>query len=277
MSTATSGVKGSLGDVNRTSQAAMRLGHQLITGKKIQTPQDGPSAWLEAGRAQSAAGYLDAIHTGLNELATNIRVAGTTMQAIGELLGVMKGQLEQAQKYPVGNPVRQQLISDSNETRRQIDDLVNTTVPQGARKIMSDPVTDPQAGDIQVLVGLNGERKTVHGQQVDTGSGGLNISVLKVNATDTQIQNALQALTSAQTTLSARQAGLGADTTDIVRYLDQSSSVSAFFQSAAESLTGVDETQAALELQAVGMQQSLAMQSLVSINSGRDAILELLR
>ena len=41
-------------------------------------------------------------------------------------------------------------------------------------------------------------------------------------------------------------------------------------------VVNMDETEAALELQSVNMQQSLAMQSLASISSRRDAILELL-
>jgi len=276
MSTVTSAVKGSLRDISKASQAASRLGQQLITGKKVQKPQDDPSAWLQAGRAKSAAGYLNAIHTGLNELATNIRVADTTMQAIGKLLTVMQGQLEQARKYPAGDPARQQLISDSNGTRRQIDDLVYTTLPPGARSLMSDPARDPLAGDTQALVGLNGQLKTVHRQQVDIGTGGLQIPALAVRATDVQIQNALQVVKSAETILAARQGGLAADAADISRYLKQGASISTFYQSEAESLTGVDETQAAVELQNASMQQSLALQSLVSVNASRDAILELL-
>src|SRR5690349_12054461 len=116
MSMVPSAARASLSDLSKASEAAAPLGQQLITGKKVQTPRDGPSAWLEAGRAQSTAGYLDAVHTGLNELATIIRVADTTMQAIGEQLVAMHGQLEQAQKYPAGDPAREQLISSANGT-----------------------------------------------------------------------------------------------------------------------------------------------------------------
>src|SRR5579871_4365824 len=106
MSTVTSAVTGSLRDVSKANEAATRLGQQLITGKKVATPQDDPSAWLESGRAQSTASYLDAIHTGLNELATNISVADTTMQAIGQLVSTMQGQIQEAQAYAAGDPVR---------------------------------------------------------------------------------------------------------------------------------------------------------------------------
>lgn len=277
MSMIPSAARASLKDLSQAGKTAARLGQQLTTGKKVQAAQDDPSTWLQARRAQSAAGYLDAIHTGLNEVATNIRVADTTMQAIGEHLAAMQGQLEQAQKYPAGDPVRQQLISGSNGTRQQIDDLVNTAVPAGARNLLSDPASNPQAANIQALVGIHGELKTVHRQQVDTGPDGLNISGLSVNATDAQIQTALQVLQSAQTTLAARRNGLVADAADITRYLAQSSSVSGLYQSQAESLTAGDTTEAAVELQSVSVRQSLAVQSLAGIATDRSAILELLQ
>jgi hypothetical protein len=277
MSTIPSSARGSLRDLSQASEAATRLGQQLTTGKKVRTPKDDPATWLQAGRAQSTAGYLDAIHTGLNELATNIRVANTTMQAIGSHLSTMKSQLEQALKYPAGDSTRQQLITNADGMRQQIDDLVNTAVPSGARHLLSDPVIDPQAGDVQALVGINGERKIVHRQQVDTRPGGLNISKLLVAAGDAQIQVALQALDSAQTRLAARQNGLSADAADVSRYIDQSASVSGLYQSQAEALTAGNPTEAALELQSVNVRQSLAVQSLASVSTNRNAILELLQ
>jgi len=105
----------------------------------------------------------------------------------------------------------------------------------------------------------------------------LNISSLSVNATDTQIQSALQVLQSAQTTLAARRNGLVADAADITRYLGQSSSVSGLYQSQAESLTAGDTTEAAVELQSVSVRQSLAVQSLAGVATDRSAILELLQ
>jgi hypothetical protein len=276
MSSITSVVNGSLRDISKAKQTATKLGQQLITGKKVETPVDDPSAWLEAGRAQSTAGYLDAVHTGLNELATNIQVADTTMQAIGQDLGTMQGLLEEAQKQPVGDPMREQLLASFNSTRQQIDDLVNTTSQASARNLMTDPALNPQAGDIQALVGLNGESRIVHAQPVDTGPAGLDVSDLPAGATDVQIQAALQNLGTAQQTLAARRNGLAADAGDISRYISQGSQVSNFYQSQAESLTGGDATEAAVELQSINVQQSLAIQSLASISTNRSAVLDLL-
>jgi flagellin-like hook-associated protein FlgL len=276
MSTVTGAIQGPLGDIGKAGQAATRLGQQLITGRKINKAQDGPSTWLQAARSQSTAGLLDAIHTGLNELATSISAADTSMQAIGKLLSTMQGELEQAQKYQPGEPERRQLIVNANGIRQQIDDLVYTTSPAGARNLMSDPNRNAAAGSIQAVVGINGEAKVVHSQQVDVGKNGLNISLVPVNASDQQLQSALQNLDTAQTTLDARRNGLATDASDITRYTAQSSSVSAFYQGEAESLTGVDETEAALELQSVNVRQSLAVESLMSITTSRNDILQLL-
>src|SRR5690242_9136792 len=118
MSMFTSGVSRSLRDMHRADDATARLARQLMTGRKLETAANGPSAWLAAERAGSAAGYLDAIHTGLNEAATGIRVADQTMQAIGEHLQIMQGQLEQARQYPPGDPARAQLTADFNTVRQ---------------------------------------------------------------------------------------------------------------------------------------------------------------
>jgi len=277
MSMISSTVNGSLRDLSKAGKSATRLGQQLITGKKVQSPADNPAAWLQAGRAQSTAGLLDAIHAGLNELATNIQVADTTMQAVGRDLGTMQSQLEEALKHPAGDPVRQQLVASFNSTRQQIDDLVNGTSQAGARNLMTDPASNPQAGDIQALVGLTGEMKIVHAQQVDTGKTGLQVPDVPVDATDSQLQAALANLKTAEQTLAARRNGLAADAGDISRYLDRGTRVSGFYQAQAESLTGGDPNEAAVELQSVNVQQSLALQSLASISTNRSALLELLQ
>jgi flagellin-like hook-associated protein FlgL len=271
------GVSRSLQDVQRADEDAGKLGQQLITGRKIQAPADGPSQWLEASRTTSAAGTLDVLHTGLNEVATNIGVVDTTMQAIGNELETMQSQLEEALKYPAGDPSRTQLLQDFNTVRQQVDDLVNTTSPAGARNLMSDPAKNPQAGAIQALVGPNGETKTVRAQVVDTGPAGLNIPSLRTTANDVTVQGALDQVSAAQSTLAARRQGLGADAADISRYEGQISATSSFYQSNTEALTSADTTEAAVQLQSVNTQRSLAVEALSSIGTMRSAVLELLQ
>src|SRR5438045_3541682 len=142
-----SGVTRSLRDASRAEEAAARLGRQLMTGQKIQAPKDDPSTWLEAARGRSAAGLLDAIHTGLTEAATNIQIADTSMQAIGKHLDVMHGALKQALEFAPGDPARLQAIRNFNNVLPQIDDMVYTTPQAGARDLMS-------GGSIAVRVGL---------------------------------------------------------------------------------------------------------------------------
>lgn len=263
----TSGVSRSLRDVHRADETTARLGRELMTGKKLGSAADAPSAWLGAQRAGSTAGFLDAIHTGLNEAATSIRVADQTMAAIAQHLQIMQGQVEQAMQYPPGNPARNQSIADFNTVRGQLDELVNTAKPDTARNLMG-------AGSLNVLVGLHGEHRTVHAQAVDPGPAGLNLPMLDPNSDLTQ---ALADVKSAQLTLGVRRQGLGSDAADITRYEAQNARVTSFYESHAESLTAADPAETAVKLQSVDVQRSLAMQTLGGISNLRSAVLELLR
>src|SRR5262245_6539929 len=129
-------------DAGKAEKAATRLGRELTTGRKVATPQDDPSTWMVAQRAQATAGLLDTIHTGLSEVATNIRVADATMQAVGEQLGTMHGTLTEARKFPAGDPARQRYIADFNGFGQQIDDTVWTLSQSGARELLTNPAGD---------------------------------------------------------------------------------------------------------------------------------------
>jgi flagellin-like hook-associated protein FlgL len=267
MSMFTGGVTNCLRDVRRADETAARIGRQLTTGKKLNAPADGPFPWLAAGRAGTASSALHTIHTALNQVGTTIRVADQSMAAIGKDLQVMQSHLEQAQLYPLGNPARDVLIADYNTLREQIDELVNTTSPEGARKLVAGE-------DMEVLVGLNGGRKTVHGQLVGTGPLGLNLPLLDsaadLSAAAAQIKNA-------QAVLSARRQGLAADLADITRYDDQGLAIAGFYDSHAESLAAADSEEDAATLQAVAVQRSLSVEALNSISSVRSGLLELLK
>lgn len=266
MSIFTSGVSRTLRDVHSADDSTARLGRELMTGKKLEGSADGPAAWLAAQRAGSTAGYLDVIHTGLNEAAVNIRVADQTMQAIGEHLKVMQGQLAEAQQYRGDDRQRRHLIADFNTMRQQIDDLVNTTSPQGARNLMT-------GGDIDVLVGMHGESRRVHGQPVEVGPSGLNLPTLSHSS---DLAQAADEIAAAQTALSTRRQALGVDASDIARYLAQNTQIASFYQSHAESLAAADPVEASVQLQSVGVQRSLAVETLGSISNMRTALLELL-
>jgi flagellin-like hook-associated protein FlgL len=277
MSMFTSGINRALDSVKSADLAATWLGQQLTTGRKIQAAENDPSTWLEAKRADSASTYLDAVHAGLDEVSTNLAVVNTTMETIAQHLQIMQGQLKQALNMPAGDPIRQQYIANFNTVRDQIDQLVNTTSPGVARDLMSDPAADPQTGNMQVLVGANGETRTVHAQEVDTHATGLNISAVDpVMATNADLQASLDNLTAAQSTLAGRQMALGADTGDINKYATQTAQASSVYQAQADSLTGGDPTEAAIQLQSVQVQRSLAIQTLATISNDRKAVLGLL-
>ena len=271
----TSGLNSALDDLRGADQTASRIGQQLTTGRKIRSPQDDPSTWLEASRASATSTYLDAVRTGLSEVSTNLGTVDATMQAIGRHLQDMKGQLEKALSVPADDPSRTQYIANFNAIRDQIDGLVDTA-PPAARSLMTSPAGDPAAGDIKVLTGL-GQSRTVHAQAVDTGGAGLNLAPLDpAQVTDADLHDALASLATAQDTLANRQAALGVDEAAIRQYQNQTAETSGVYQAHTDALTSGDPAEASLELQSVELRHSLALQALASISNDRRALLGLL-
>jgi flagellin-like hook-associated protein FlgL len=273
----TSGIARSLLDLNRANRAADTLGRQLASGKKIERPEDDPGTWAEADRVKSSASFLDAIHTGLNMVATNVRVADTAMQAIENEIGVMQDVLREALTHPPGDPARNALVNTFTTVHGQIDELVNTTHDEGARRILSDPAVYPQAGDLHVVIGPNGAQGTVHARQVHTGPGGLNIPALDpATATDVAINAVLDSLSRAATTLGSRRAGLALDAGQVAFHAEDNARVAGMYRANAEALQNVDLAEAAVTLQSVNTQRSLAIESIGAIVNAREGLLALL-
>ena len=275
MLTPTHGIAQTLLDLRSAGSTAARLGRQLTMGSTLASPADNPAQWAEADSAQSSASYLDAVHASLNQTATNIHVADLVMDAISRLLDLMKQQLVEALDHPAG-PARDQRIANFNNIRLQIDDLINNTEDEGARRIMADPTVDPGAGDQQVPIGPDGVRKIIHAREVHTGPGGLNIPALDPALSKDEIFAAVDGLGRGKAALTARRAALAQDAQDILRYQENNTRTADLYRVQAESLRTTDFTEAAAELQSAELRRSLAIQTLGSITEQRAKLLELL-
>jgi flagellin len=272
----THSVSRSLLDIQRADRATARLGRELNTGNRINSAADDPASWVEASRAQATATYLDAVHTGLHEAATVVHEVDISMGAIGTFLDLMKQQLVQALDRPAGDPNRDALLQNFNRIRQQIDSLVNTA-GEGARKIMSDPAVDPQAGDLRVRIGTDGAAKTISARQVHTGATGLHIPAVAAGAANDEINSAVNNLDAANATLAARRAALDRDAQDLKRYQAGNTQISDIYTARGESLQIADPTETAAEMQSVDLRRALALQTLAGLTTARASLLGLLR
>lgn len=257
------------------------LTQRLITGKKIASPKDNPSAWEKASTSNAAFNRLQSINSSLNMIAMNIRIADTTMDTIGDDLDIMQSQLEMMinnyPSFPQDSPERAELIKDFNELRTQIDQMTMPSEDEGAKKIMSDPAVVTNAGDWEIMVGENNAKKTIHSQQVHTGPTGLNIPELPENATDSEIVEAIANLRTAKGTLEQKRMGLEKDAAGIARWLEHNTKTANFHRNRAERIENADMNEVAAQIKSVELRHSLSIELIRSITETQSQLIALLR
>jgi len=257
------------------------LTQRLPTGKKIASPKDNPSAWEKASTSNAAFNRLQSINSSLNMIAMNIRIADTTMGTIGDHLDTMKSQLEMMiNNYPPflqDSPERAELIKGFNDLRTQIDLMTMPSDDEGAKKIMADTAVVTDAGDWEIMVGENNEKKTLHSQQVHTGPSGLNIPELPENATDSEIVEAIANLRAARDTLEQKRMGLANDAAGIARWLEHNTKTANFHRNRAERIVNADMNEVAAQIKSVELRQSLAIEVMRGITENQSQLIALLR
>jgi len=151
----------------------------------------------------------------INLLAATVRGADKSMQKIDEQIEQMKDRLlEYVKHYPPfgqDSQERIKLMKLFKAFRKQIDQLTIPADNFGAMKIMADPSSTSDAGDLEFEMNTRGNHMTIHSRQVHTGPGGLNIPELPGEATDEAIYAAINNLESAHEILSQRRGELSAD------------------------------------------------------------------
>jgi flagellin-like hook-associated protein FlgL len=260
----------------RTMKTMDALTQKLSTGKKISAPKDDPVGWANARRSRSTFQSLQAVNDSLNMVAMSIRTADNAMESIGKLIDQMKAQLEVIVKnyppFPPGSEDRVKLLNSFNMLKRQIDQLTIPPNNRGVWKILSDPASNPEAGDWNILTGPNGEQRTIHNEQVNTGPTGLNIPEMSANATDQQISSMIDTIETAKSTLTNRRNSLAMDATGLTSAQDYNSKIAALNQSYADSLELGDMTETTAELQSIQVKQTLNIEAIKSITGAQSQL-----
>lgn len=275
------GINQALFNLKGLNKTMDSLTQRLSTGEKINTPKDNPSAWAAASNSHSAFNRLQAINSGLNMVAMNIRIADTTMGTIDDYLEKMKSQLNRIIKnyppFPPDSPERAELLKGFSAFRKQIDQMTLPPPEEDAKKIMADPSVVPGAGDWEVMVGENGVRKTIHSQQVHTGPEGLDIPELPEEPTDAEIADAAANLRTAKDTLVQKRAGLAFDAVGIARWQSHNTRTANFHRNREEKIKNVDMNEVAAQIKSVEVRQALTIEIIRGITENQSQLTALLR
>jgi flagellin len=246
---------------------------QLSTGKKVNSPKDDPAAWASIRRNRNEFDNYTAVNDSLNGVATSVKIADSSMNAIGKTMEEMRNSLETitgtTPPLPVGDPQRDKLIQAYNQMRDQIDQLASPS-DEGAKKLLTGP------DDWTISIGPNGMVRTIRAEEVHVGPTGLNIPELNTGASDVEIQQALDSLTTAKGTLQTRQQMLQLDSVAIARAQEYNGTLATAHLAQAEKAEAADTNEAAAIEKSLELRQTLSEQSLKILNDAESRILQLL-
>ncbi|MCX6139005.1 MAG: hypothetical protein NTV54_16115 [Ignavibacteriales bacterium] len=238
-----------------------KISSKLSTGKKINAAKEEPVAWTSVSKRDAKYNELTSVKESLGEVAASIHEADSTMGVINGVMDQMKSTLQQITKsfppYPPGSEERIKLLKTFAAFRQQIEDL--TFPPDaGAKKILS------AGGDNEwtIAIGSDGMARTVRKEEVHPGPTGLNIPDLTINASDTEINSALDSLEKASVTLQDKRERLAVDAAGIARTDTFTGAMATVNKRTSESDNAADMNDAAAQLKSIDIQQSLSYATL---------------
>jgi flagellin-like hook-associated protein FlgL len=267
--------------LNQTINTIDSLARKFSTGRRINSAKEGSSKWGQVGQSQSTFHNLQAINSSLNLVAKSIRIADKAMESFETYIDQMKTQLERMIKnyppFPPGSEERVKYLRSFTAFRKEIDQLSFSPDYKQVLKIAADPVIVPKAGDGKPVVGDRGSRTTIPNQQVHTDATGLNIPELSENATDAEIQAAIESLQDAKKTLAQKQSELATNALSIQQFLEFTTKFDESLPSYPEALKSSGMTEGTAENKSSEHKQTLMIESAKGLTEDPSQLLELMK
>jgi flagellin-like hook-associated protein FlgL len=267
--------------LNQATNKIDSLAHKFSTGRRISSPKEGSSEWVQVSQGRFAFDDLQALNAIANSAAKSIKVADSTMGRIETLIDQMKEQLGRIIKnYPPflpGTEERVKFLRSFTALRRQIDQLSFAPDYKEVVEITADPVTVPKAGDGEAAVGNRGPRTTILNQQVSIDAAGLNIPELSEKATDAEIQAAIESLQDAEKALAQKRSELAANALSIQQFLEFNTKFDKSLPSYPEAVKSADMTDVTAEIKSSENKQMLMIESTKSLTEDPSQLLELIK
>jgi flagellin-like hook-associated protein FlgL len=273
---------------NRLNGVLEKLG----SGKRAATARQDPILWGDVQGLKDYATRLQSFSDNLNRGAASIRVALDTMDATKAQLSQLEERLRSARAAPEGSEDRARALRDYNTFHRFVDDLAQAPDP-GARRLLDNPESFEDAGDLSIRAGENGFNIILRSREIHSGADGLNLPRVgeaapdnpsgpvivssAETATDEELAEMIAYMERAKETLAARAKALSVDASAVEdaegfnkafvdRNLDQ-----------ANALNIPDLEAEAVLSKAMTLKSSLAMFGLTGLNESKQLALRLLQ
>lgn len=239
---------------------------RITTGLKVSGPQDDASTFQIATRLRGDVAGLGAVKTALSNGDSIVSVAISAGESITDLLKESKAKVVQANQTGLDTASRSALDDDFQTLRSQIETIVSTADFNAVNLI------DASASTLDVLSSVDGSVISVSAQSLDSTTLGINTASL---STSSAAANAISAIETAIDLAADKLAALGSSATGIEIQSQFTTSLINVVEEGIGSLVDADLAEESAQLQALQVQQQLAVQSLAIANSAPSLVLGL--
>lgn len=239
---------------------------RITTGLKVSGPQDDAATFQIATRLRGDVAGLGAVKTALSNGDSIVSVAISAGESITDLLTESKAKVVQANQTGLDTASRSALDDDFQSLRSQIETIVSTADFNAVNLI------DASASTLDVLSSVDGSVISVSAQSLDSTTLGINTASL---ATSSAAANALSAIETAIDLAADKLAALGSSATGIEIQSQFTTSLINVVEEGIGNLVDADLAEESAQLQALQVQQQLAVQSLAIANSAPSLVLGL--
>ena len=241
---------------------------RLSTGLKVSSALDNAISYFQARALNDRASDLMNLKDNIDQGVSGVETAINGLDSIGKLVAQMKG-LAMAAKSNSNKEDRSRAAAQFNDLRQQLDNLANDSSYKGSNLIKGSPA------NLKVSFSEDGSSTlTVSGLASDAS--GLSIVVASTNwVADANIENAINDLDSALSTLRSSGATMGSNAAVLSLRLDFTTNLINSLEGGASKLVNADLNTESANLLTLQTRQQLGTIGLSIAQQSEQAILRL--
>ncbi|MFZ5617046.1 MAG: flagellin [Pseudomonadota bacterium] len=260
-----------LQNLNRITDQLNEVQRRVSTGKQVSSAKDNPAIYALAQQQRAELASIEPVQQGLRVAQSAVDVALAAGESISDVLVELKAVASQAADPSLTAEQRQVLSDQFINLRGQITRLIDSADIGGRNLIAAG------AADLTAVASTDGTQSiTVAAQDLSIGGGIINIDNTATPLADAAAAQAqITAVTSAIDALSPALAQLGSGSQSLGLQERLLSRVSDALEISIGNLVDADLAKESSRLQALQVQQQLAIQTLSIANAAPNAILAL--
>ena len=281
-----------LSDYHQFNRRLAEVTERLSTQSRSSSPREDPILWGDVQQLNQFAETLTGFSDNLNRGAASVRVALDSMEASRKHLLQLEERLNAAFAESPGSPKRAKALREYNALYRYLNDTARAP-DVGARRLLDDPASYPEAGDVKIRAGEDGFSLNLKSQEIHTGATGLDLPrageavpsdsaagpvIADIdNATTEEIGEMIAYLERAKDDLTAKVKALSVDATAIDNSEIFNEALILRNRNQAAAIGKPDLNAEAILAQSINLKNSLALSGIAGLNDTHRLALQLMQ